>query len=125
MKIVGTIARYLLGLMFLVFGPNTFLHFLPMPLPSGQAGQFLVILTTTRYFYVVGSIMVAAGILLLANRYVPLALTLLGPLIVNFLLFHILMHRSAMIPAILATILWILVAWRVRFAFFGILQQRV
>ena len=47
MKIVGTIARYLLGLMFLVFGPNMFLHFLPMPLPSGQAGQFLVILTTT------------------------------------------------------------------------------
>ena len=68
--------------------------------------------------------MVAAGILLLANRYVPLALTLLGPLIVNFMLFHILMHRSS-IPAILATILWILVAWRVRFAFFGILQQRV
>ena len=123
MKNVGIIARYFLGLMFLVFGPNAFLYFLPIPLPTGQAWQFLVILTSTRFMFVIGSIMVVSGIMLLANRYVPLALTLLGPLIVNFLLFHILMDRSGMIPCILATILWILVAWQVRFAFFGILQQ--
>ena len=79
MKIAATIARYLLGLMFLVFGSNMFLNFIPMgPMPTGLAGQFTVALFAAHYFYVVGAIMVISAILLLANRYVAAGLTLLA-----------------------------------------------
>jgi len=84
MKIVGTIARYLLGLMFLVFGSNMFFHFIPMgEMPAGLAGQFMTALFASHYFYVVGVVMVVSAILLLANRYVGLGLTLLGPVLFN------------------------------------------
>ena len=68
MKYVTMIARYLLGLMFLVFGSNMFLHFIPMgPMPAGLAGQFTADLFTSHYFYVVGAIMAVSGILFLVN----------------------------------------------------------
>ena len=78
MKVVYIIARYLLGLMFLVFGSNMFLKFIPMgSLPPGVAGQFTAALFAAHYFYVVGGIMVISAVLLLANRFVGLGLTLL------------------------------------------------
>ena len=80
MKIVGAIARYLLGLMFLVFGSNMFLQFLNMPSPSGLAGQFMAALVAAHYFYVVGAVMAVSGVLFLVNRFVGLGLTLLGNL---------------------------------------------
>jgi hypothetical protein len=126
MKIAATIARYLLGLMFLVFGSNDFLHFIPMgPMPAGLAGQFLTALVAAHYFYLVGTIMVVSGILFLVNRYVPLALVLLAPVLVNILLFHILMQPKGVAMGALATVLWFLVAYRVRSAFHGLFQQRV
>ncbi len=65
MKYVTMIARYLLGLMFLVFGSNVFLKFIPMgPMPAGLAGQFMGALFAAHYFYVVGAIMVVSAILL-------------------------------------------------------------
>jgi len=79
MKIAATIARLLLGLMFLVFGLNDFLLFIPVgQLPPGPAGQFLGLLLSTHFVYGVGLVMVVSGALLLVNRFVPLALTLLG-----------------------------------------------
>ena len=86
MKIAALIARLLLGLVFLVFGLNGFLHFMTGPLPSGPAGQFLSALVQSHYDLVVSAVQIAGGTLLLANRYVPLGLVLLGPVIVNFLL---------------------------------------
>ena len=77
------IARLLLGLVFVVFGLNGFLQFINAPLPSGIAGQFLSALIQSHYVFVVSTMQVASGALLLANRYVPLALVLLGPVIVN------------------------------------------
>ena len=88
MKIIALISRLLLGLTFLVYGLNGFFHFIPMALPSGVAGQFLTALVASRYLLAVAAVMVVAGVLLLINRYVPLALTLLGPVIVNILLLH-------------------------------------
>jgi uncharacterized membrane protein YphA (DoxX/SURF4 family) len=88
MKIATLIARILLGLVFFVFGLNPFLHFLPAIMPPGVAGQFLSLLIETHYVYFVGAVQLVGGALLLANRYVPLALTLLGPVIVNILLYH-------------------------------------
>jgi hypothetical protein len=126
MKIAAMIARYLLGLMFLVFGSNDFLHFIPMgPMPPGAAGEFAGLLIATHYMNFVGLIMVVSGILFLLNRYVPLALVLLAPVLVNILLFHILMQPKGVAMGALATVLWFLVAYRVRSAFAGLFQKRV
>src|SRR5438270_5086082 len=83
MKIIILIARLLLGLIFLVFGLNGFLHFIPMPPPSGIAGQFIGALFVSNYLIVVFLLQIVPAILLLINRYVPLALALLAPIIVN------------------------------------------
>jgi putative oxidoreductase len=119
------IARYLLGLVFLVFGLNGFLHFIPMiGLPPGLAGQFLSALIESHYVYFVGALQVAGGALLLVNRYVPFGLTLLGPVIVNIFLFHLLMEHSGLPGAIVVAILWGIVAFRQRQYFSSLFVQR-
>ena len=126
MKIAAAIARYLLGLMFTVFGLNMFFHFIPTPPPPpGYAGQFSELLMVTHYFSAVGSVMVVSGLLFLANRYVALALVLLAPVLYNILIFHIVMNPSGIGMGLFATLLWLLVAWYHRAAFSGILQKRV
>jgi putative oxidoreductase len=126
MKITTVIARFLLGLIFLVFGLNGFLHFTPAPPPpSGTAGQFVGALFVSNYLVVVFLLQIIPAILLLINRYVPLALTLLAPIIVNILLFHILMAPSGLALAIVVTVLWIVVFLSVRSAFGGLLEERV
>ena len=126
MKISTVIARFLLGLIFLVFGLNGFFHFIPAPPPpSGTAGQFVGALFVSNYLVVVFLLQIIPAVLLLINRYVPLALTLLAPIIVNILLFHILMAPSGLALAIIVTVLWIVVFLSVRSAFAGLLQPRV
>ena len=125
MKIAALIARILLGLVFLVFGLNGFLHFIPTgQLPSGLAGQFLGVLFQSHYVYVVSALQVAGGALLLVNRYVPLALVLLGPVIVNIFFFHLLMEHTGLPLAIVVVILWGIVFLRYRQSFAGIFVQR-
>jgi hypothetical protein len=89
MKIAVIIARVLLGLMFTVFGLNMFLHFLPMQLPPGDAGTLTAIMFAHGWFTFIGALYVIAGVLLLIGRYMGIALTILGPIIVVILLFHI------------------------------------
>jgi putative oxidoreductase len=125
MKIVATIARLLLSLIFVVFGLNGFLNFIPMPPPTGIAGQFVGALFLSHYLFVIMLIQIVGGILLLANRFVPLGLTLLGPVIVNIFFFHAFMNPSGLPRAAVVIILWLLVAYSVRSAFAGVLQQRV
>src|SRR5580692_1667310 len=91
MKTASTVARYLAGVIFLIFGLNGFLHFIPLPPPSGVAGQFMGALFVSHYLTLVFAFQVISGVLLLANRYVPLALAILAPVIVNILSFHALM----------------------------------
>jgi putative oxidoreductase len=124
MKITSTISRYLLGFIFLVFGLNGFLHFLPMPAPTGVAGQFFGALYASHYLTVLFLLQLLPAILLLINRYVPLALALLGPIIFNILCIHVFMVPSGMPLAIVVTILWILTFLGVRPAFAGLFQQR-
>jgi len=126
MRIVSTVARYLLGIIFTVFGLNGFLHFIPAagPLPA-LAAQFLGALVQSHYMTVVFVIQLVAGLLLLANRYVALALTILGPVIVNIVLVHILMAPAGLPLALFVTLLWILSAYRVRTVFAGIFQESV
>ena len=127
MKITSIIARFLLGLIFLIFGLNGFFHFLSMsPPPSGTAAaQFFGALYVSNYLVVVFLLQIVGAILLLLNRYVPLALTLLAPIIVNILLFHLFMAPSGLPLAIIVTVLWVLVFVNVRSAFDGLLRQRV
>ena len=125
MKITSVIGRYLLGFIFLVFGLNGFLHFLPAQMPSGIAGQFIGALFVSNYLVVVFLVQLIGAVLLLVNRYVPLALTLLAPIIVNILLFHALMAPAGLVLALVVTVLWGLVFLSVRSAFAGLFQQRV
>ena len=125
MKILTNLSRFLLGFIFLVFGLNGFLHFIPMPPPSGVAGQFLGSMFVTKYLVFVFAIQLIGGVLLLVNRYVPIALTILGPIIVNILLFHGLMNPEGLGLAVFVTILWGVVFASVRSAFAGIFQAQV
>jgi putative oxidoreductase len=126
MKIATLIARVLLGLLFLVFGLNGFLHFIHMPPPTGQqAVQYMTVLFLSHYLEPVFLLQVVGGALLLANRFVPLALILLGPVLVNILLFHSLMAPEGLPLALFATVLWVIVFYGVRRAFTGVLAQRV
>jgi putative oxidoreductase len=124
MRTASTIARYLAGVIFLVFGLNGFLHFIPLPPPDGVAGQFMGALYVSHYLAVIFGFQVLAGVLLLANRFVPLALAILAPVIVNILSFHALMAPSGLPLAVLVTVLWTLIFVDVRPAFAGLFQAR-
>lgn len=125
MKATFSIARYLLELIFLVFGLNGFLHFIPMPPPPGIAGQFFGALYVSHYLVIIFLLQLIPALLLLTCRYVPLALTLLGPVIVNIVLFHALMAPSGLPLALITAALWLIVLYGSRSAFAGIFQQRV
>lgn len=123
MKTASTIARYLLGVIFFVFGLNGFLNFMPMPLPPGIAGQFFMALGASHYFVVVFLVEVAGGVLLLAGRYVPLALAIIAPVVVNILCFHAFMEPSGLPMAMIVLVLWLLAVHNVRSAFSGLFQR--
>jgi putative oxidoreductase len=124
MKIAAVICRYLLGLVFLVFGLNGFFHFIPQPPPTGVALQFFIAVSTSHFMAAVFAVQIIAAVLLLANRYVPLAITLLGAMLFNILVFHITMAPSGLPLALFVTLLWLVVAASVRSAFSGIFQPR-
>ena len=121
MKVATIAARALLGLIFVVFGSNAFLHFIPMPpLPQNLAGDYVRVFLASGYVYVIGGLQLIAGLLLLLGRFVPLGLTILGAIIVNILVFHILMAPEGFPPAIVVTVLELFLLWRYRDAFAGL-----
>lgn len=123
MKIAATVARYLLGLIFLVFGSNMLHHFLPNPpLPPGPLADFTRAFAVSHYDLAIGFFQVVPAILLLANRFVPLALTVLAAMIVNIDLTHITMAPSGLPMAGVVSILWLLVFLRMRTNFAGIFE---
>jgi len=125
MKIIVLISRILLGLVFLVFGLNGFLMFIPTgPIPTGLAGQFVTVLLQSHYVLVISAFQVVGGALLLINRYVPLGLTLLGPIIVNILCYHLLLYHMGVGIAVVVAILWGIVAYHHRQAFSGLFVQK-
>ena len=121
MKILATIARYLLALIFIVFGLNGFLHFIPQPPPPSElAKQYFTVMFASHYLLFVFGLQLIAGVLFLFPRTVPLALTIIGPVIVNILLFHALMDPGGIVPGLVVTALWFVIFWQFRAAFFGI-----
>lgn len=100
------IARVVLGLIFLIFGLNGFLNFIPMPPPTGIAGQFAFGLSKAPYFFpFLALIQVVVGFLLLSGLLVPFAIVLLFPISLNIFFFHLMLE-----PAGLGMALFIMVA---------------
>ena len=123
MKIATVVARILLGLVFVVFGSNAFIRFMPMPPPPpGLAGEYLHAFVASGYIYAIGGLQVIGGLLLLIGRFVPLGLTILGAIIVNIWLFHILIAPHDFAPGIVVTILELFLVWLYRGAFAGIVR---
>jgi putative oxidoreductase len=119
MKIGVIVARILLGLIFVFFGSNAFLNFLhPPSMPTGNAGQFIGALVASHYVMVVGAAQVVGGLLLLIGRFVPLGLTILGPVIVNILSYHLFLSPQGVGGAVLVALLWLFLfyAYRQNFA---------
>ena len=123
MKIVTIIVRILLGLVFVVFGSNGFLHFLPMPeLPHNLTGDFLRAFFVSHYVYAVAACQVVGGLLLLIGRFVPLGLTILGPVIVNIVLFHLFLATEGLPLALVIAAIFLFLLWRYWAAFAAILR---
>jgi uncharacterized membrane protein YphA (DoxX/SURF4 family) len=123
MKIATIIIRVLLGLMFVVFGSNFFLHFIPMPPPPpGLAGDYVKVFAASGYMYVVGALQLLSGLLLLIGRFVPLALTILAAIIFNILVFHVLMAPEGIAMGVVVAVLEIFLVWSYRDRFAGILR---
>ena len=124
MKIATNISRVVLGLIFVTFGSNMFLHFIPMPPPpEGPAREFMTALFMSHYVYVVGALQVVGGLILLSGRYVPLGLTLLGPVIVNIDCFHVLMAPAGLPMALVVSFLALFLLWRYRGHFAGLVKN--
>jgi hypothetical protein len=120
-----TAARLLLGAIFTVFGLNGFLHFLPMPAPSGLAAVFMGGLGATGYFFpLLKGTEVVAGLLLLSNRYVPLALTVLAPVVLNIVLFHAFLAPAGIVLPLVIVALGVYLAYTERAVFAPLLQAR-
>lgn len=119
-----TAARLLLGVIFFVFGLNGFLGFLPQPPISGAGGAFLGALAATGYMFpLIKATEVIAGLLLLGNRFVPLALTLLAPVVVNIFAFHLLLSPGLGLPLVVLA-LQLYLAWSYRDAYRSVLAAR-
>src|SRR5438270_5350850 len=122
MKIANVIVRVLLGLVFVFFGSNAFLRFLPMPpFPDGTAGLYLKRFFDSGYLYVIGGMQLLSGLLLLIDKFVPLGLTILGAIIFNIWAFHLLMAPEGFPPAVVVTLLWAFLVWRYRERFASLL----
>jgi hypothetical protein len=124
MKIAVIIARVLMGLIFVFFGMNGFLQFVKAPMPTGLAGEFLTVLFQSHYVLFICVVQIVGGLLLLVNRYVPLALTLLRPMVVNIILYHLLLNPTAAQLAVVVTICWFFLFYRYRQNFSGLFVQK-
>lgn len=123
MKVAVVIARVLLGLVFLVFGLNNFLHFIPAQMPPGDAGTLSMIMFKHGWLTFHGVLYVIAGVLLLVGRYVPVALVILGPILVNILLFHLTLFPGIG-PGLVCTVLEVFLIWAYWPAFRNIFKAK-
>lgn len=119
------IARVLLGLVFLVFGLNGFLNFIPAPkdLPQDVV-TVSVALMKAGYMTVVSSVEILVALMFLTNRFVPLALAMLAPIIVGILTFHIAVAPATIGPGIVVLLLEVYLAWSYRGAFRPMLRAK-
>jgi putative oxidoreductase len=124
MKIATIAARILLGLVFFAMGIVSILNLGKMGGMPADATNFLTLMVTHRYTVFVALLMLIGGLLLLVGRFVPIGLVLLGPILVNILLFHILFHVPGIIMGALCTMLEVFLIWVYRASFRGIFAAK-
>jgi putative oxidoreductase len=125
MKIATATVRILLGLMYLFSAVNAFLQLVPMPPYEGKAGVFIQGLFSAGYFFPFLKIVeMVAAVLLLAGRYMPLALVMLLPVTVNILLFHIFLHPGGSVVAVALTAANLFLAYSYRDRYVPLLKAR-
>jgi putative oxidoreductase len=126
MKITSLIARILLGALFVFAGTNHLFNFFgKQPLPPGPAGAFLGAMVATGYMNVIGVCEALAGLLLLLNRFMGLAMVVMAALIFNIFVVNLLMAPKALPVAILIVVLWVLAAHRARPVLLPLLRAKV
>ena len=124
-RFAPTASRILLGLTFFVMGLNGFLQFLPQPPPPEKAMAFMGALAMTGYMFpLIMGVQVIGGALLLSNRFVPLALAILAPIVVNILLLHTFLAPAGLPVALLVLGLEVFTAWSYRNAYASMLHAR-
>jgi hypothetical protein len=124
MKIAVVIARVLLALPFLIFGTNAFFHFIPIQPIPGDAGTMTTIMFTHGWITFHSLLYLIAAVLLLVGRYVPVALVILGPFLVNILLFHLTL-APGILPGLVCTVLEVFLIWAYWPAFRGIFTAKM
>jgi putative oxidoreductase len=125
MRMAAIVSRYLLGLIFLVIGLNGFLNFIHQTPPANPlAIQFLVSVSQSHFSGFFFAIQVLGGLLLLSGHFVPLALTLLAAELYNILAFHLTLAPASIAPALVASVLWVLVFLEYRQSFAGIFSAK-
>ena len=125
MKIVSAIARYLLGLIFTVFGLNGFLNFIHQPPPANPlAIQFFIAISSSHFAAFFFAVQVIGGLLLLSGYFVPLALTLLAAELYNILAFHLTLAPASIAPALVASALWVVIFLQYRGSFKSVLAAK-
>jgi putative oxidoreductase len=125
MKIAVLIARILLGLIFLVFGLNIYFMFIPQPPPQGDAGAIAGLMFLHHWFHFYGLLYVIGGVLLLVGRYVPVGLVLLGPILVNILVFHLTLAPAGVGIGLFCTLLEVFLIYAYWPAFRGIFTSKM
>jgi uncharacterized membrane protein YphA (DoxX/SURF4 family) len=120
-----TVARVAMGIIFTVMGLNGFLNFLPQPttpMPDGAVKFSLALAESGYLMQLTMGVQVIVGVLLLVNRFVPLALVLLAPVVVNIFAFHLFLAPDGLPVAIVVAALEIALAWANRDAFRSVLR---
>ena len=123
MEIAIFVVRILLGLLFVVFGLNGWFHFIPLPPREGRAAEFMGHMISTGYFNVILVLQVVGGLLLLSGISVPLGLTLLSPVIVNIVMFHLFMDRKGIGLALVILVLSLFLLWQYWASFAGLMHN--
>ena len=125
MKIAVIVVRIFVGIVFVFFGSNAFLNFLHAPpMPPTPGGRFIMALVESHYVMVVGGAQVLGGLLLVINRFVPLGLAILGPVIVNILSYHLFMSMEGISGGLVAAVLWLFLFYAYREYFASLFVQR-
>jgi uncharacterized membrane protein YphA (DoxX/SURF4 family) len=119
---VTMVIRILMGLLFLVFGLNGFLNFIPQPkdLPP-EVISVSKALMEAGYMKVVSATEVLVGVLLITGFFVPLALALIAPIVVGIITFHLSLAPNTIAPAIVVLVLELYLAFAYRHAFYPML----